>query len=329
MRQLALCLLALMPLPALADVSAAVEGQARPGFAAFDAAAQALAQTAAADCTPKALKPAWNAAFDAWLRVGHLHLGPGEESGRMLAIAFWPDAKGIGARQQAGLIRTADPAVLDPDGFAMQSVAVRGLFALERLLYPESDDPAAAGGEYVCGLVRVTATDLARMAAGLDADWSGGFGTLLLTAGEPGNETFQTPEEAAQAMYTQLVTGLEFVKDQRLGRPLGTFDAPRPDRAEARASGRSLRNVQLSLAALKELALQLAPASPETEQAFDTAIATAVQLDDPVFAGVADPQGRLKVEILSQKVDAVLAAVQAEVSPALGVDVGFNAADGD
>lgn len=329
MRHLAFCLLALWPLPALGGTREAVETQILPGYAAFAEAAGALSAAAEADCAPEALRPAWNAAFDAWLRVGFLHLGPGEESGRTLAIAFWPDPKGIGAKQQAGLIRTADPAVLRPAAFALQSVAVRGLFALERLLYPAAEDPAAAGGDYVCALTRATAADLARMATGIQADWQDGYATVLLTAGEPGNETFLTEAEAAQALYTQLVVGLEFVKDSRLGRPLGTFDAPRPERAEARASGRSLRNVALSLEAMRAFTAALAPDTPETDAAFATALAVAADLDDPAFAGVAEPERRLKVEILSHRVASVVDAAIAEVGPALGVELGFNADDGD
>ena len=329
MRHLALCLLALLPLPASAGVREAVETQILPGYAAFAEAAAALSTAADADCSPEALRPAWNAAFDAWLEVGFLHLGPGEDSGRTLAIAFWPDPKGIGTKQMGGLIRTADPAVLEPAAFALQSVAVRGLFALEKLLYPAPDDPAATGGDFVCALTRATAADLSRMAAGILSDWQDGYADLLLTAGEPGNETFLTEAEAAQALYTQLIVGLEFEKDTRLGRPLGTFDAPRPDRAEAKASGRSQRNALLSLQAMKAFSLALAPKTPETEAAFDAAIKAATDLGDPVFAGVSDPQGRLKVEILSQRVDAVITAATSEVGPALGVDVGFNAADGD
>lgn len=329
MRYLLVCLVALLSAPASAGVREAVEGQALPGLAAFAAATEALATAAAADCAPEPLRPAWNAAFDAWLRVAHLRLGPGEDEGLNLAIAFWPDPKGIGARQQAALIRDADAAALTPEAFAGQSVAVRGLFALERLLYPAPDDPAAAGGDHVCALTRATAADLARMAGALEAAWQDGYAEVLLTAGAGGNEVFLSEDEAVQAVYTQLITGLEFVKDQRLGRPLGTFDKPRPERAEARASGRSLRNVILSLRALQELSQDLVPVAPATAAAFDDAIARAEALEDPVFAGVSDPQSRLEIEILAQRVDRIMARALEEVGPALGVDIGFNAADGD
>ena len=90
-----------------------------------------------------------------------------------------------------------------------------------------------------------------------------------------------------------------------------------------------MRNIQISLAALRQFSVALVPDSPLTTAAFDRAIATAARLDDAVLAGVADPSGRLKVEILSQQVGAVLDAAKAELEPALNVGVGFNAADGD
>jgi uncharacterized protein len=315
-----LILTLLLATPALADTAGVVETHIRPGYAAFASAADQL--SAIDSCDAETLRPAYQAAFDAWMGVAHLHLGPSEADGRALAILFWPDPKGLGAKAQRGLL-TGDPAALTPETFAEQSVAARGLMGLERLLYPA--DTLAADP---CPLIHATADDLARMAKAIADEW-GPFGTALETAGQPGNTTYLTPAEATQALYTQLVTGLEFVADQRLGRPLGTFDKPRPERAEAAASGRSLRNVALSLGALRDLTVALDPGSAKTLTAFDHALTLAAALDDPALQGVATPQGRLKVEILQQAVRATRDAAIAEVGPALGVGLGFNSQDGD
>ena len=319
MRVLTLVLCLIAP-PALADIEAVVDDHIRPGYARF---AETTAQLAALDsCDPGVLQPAYQAAFDAWMGVSHLLLGPVEDDGRSLAIAFWPDPKSSGAKAQRELL-TGDPAALAPERFAEQSVAARGLMGLERLLYPAEPLPADP-----CALIHATTRDLARMAAEVDAGW-GDFGEVLEHAGAPGNTTYLSEIEARQALFTQLVTGLEFVADERLGRPLGTFDKPRPERAEARASGRSLRNVTLSLAALRDLAKALNPDSPLTLAAFDRALDLAAKLDDPALQGVADPHGRLKVEILQAAVETIIDTATAEMVPALGVGLGFNAADGD
>lgn len=311
--------------PVHADVAEAVNARILPDLAAFRAATQELAGTAARTCDPDRLRPAWNAAFDAWMPVSFLRLGPAEEDGRILAIAFWPDPKGIGARQQRQLLSSQDPVVDDPAAFAERSVALRGFFALERLLYPAGP----LTGDYPCALTRATAADLARMAAEVDQGWRDHFARTLLSAGQPGNRLYLTEAEARQALFTQLMTGFEFTADQRLGRPLGTFDRPRPERAEARASARSQRNVELSLQSLLAFGEALAGPLPETRADVEQAIAATRALNDPDFSGLARPQGHVRAEALQGLVRAAQDSAGLEAGAALGVAVGFNSADGD
>lgn len=314
---------ALVASPASADFSDALTDHILPGYARLDTAAADLAGKAVETCDPASLSPAFHAVYDAWMGVQHLRFGPVETDGRMLAIHYWPDPKGRGAKAQLVLL-TGDPALLAPDRFAEQSVGARGLPALERLLFPAEPLPADP-----CTLIRATASDLARNAALIHADWQDSFAHIFLTAGEPGNTAFLSRPEARQALFTQLATGLEFLDDTRLGRPLGSYDAPHPERAEARASGRSLRNVLLSLQAMRHLVDTLTPDAPQTIAAFDHAIELAEALDDPVFSGVAVPPERMKVEILQQAVDQVRALILSELAAEMDVGIGFNAADGD
>ncbi|MCX7286540.1 MAG: imelysin family protein [Rhodobacterales bacterium] len=310
----------LLASPAAADTAAVVQDHIRPGQAAFAMAANALAASDSCDVTT--LTPAFNAAYDAWMGVSHLHLGPSEEEGRALAILFWPDPKGLGAKAQRALL-TGDPALISTEALVQQSVAARGLAGLERLLFPAEPLPADP-----CPLIKATAADLAQMAVALALEW-GPYGDLLLSAGQPGNPRFLSADEATQALFTQLATGLDFIADRQIGRPLGTFDKPRPDLALGHASGRPLRNVTLSLQALRDLAFRLSPESPKTLAAFDHTLALARDLNDPAFDGLADPQGWLKVEILQQSVRFTRETAIAELGPALGVTLGFNSADGD
>ncbi len=319
--------LALMAGPAAADVDAAVDALILPGYAAFAEAATRLADAAEADCAAPALRDDYQRAFDAWLGVQHIRFGPVEDRGRGLAIAFWPDPRGMTASTLRRLIADADPVVETPEGFAQVSVAARGFFALDLMLY----DPDLSGygpDSYSCALVTAISVDLARMADGILGDWRDAYAAALRDPAPDG--PFRSAREAQQALFTALMTGLEFDADQRIGRPLGTFERPRPTRAEAWRSGRSLRNVALSLEALRELAATLPDAPPDDSlAAFDHALGEAERLDDPVFAGVADIQGRFRVESLQQRIDAVRAAAGAEIGPALGVAAGFNSADGD
>ena len=311
-------LLLAAPLRAGVPEAAAVIGAAYDRFAATSAV---LAARAAQTCAAEDLAAPYADAVDAWMAVQNLRLGPAEAEGRALAILFWPDPKGLGRRAQMALF--GDDRVQDPAFLAAQSVAARGFPGLERLLWPEAPLPGDP-----CPLIRATAADLARLGADIAADWPDEV-ALLLTAGELGNATFLAPEEARQALFTQLVTGLDVLADQRLGRPIGTFDKPRPDLAEGRAAGRSLANVIAALRGMQAQAAALAPEAVKTQAAFDRALAGAAALDDPVFAGVATPAGRLKVEILQQAVRQTRATALAEIGAALGVGLGFNSQDGD
>jgi len=136
--------------PALADFEQTLSDHILPGYAAFAASTQALAEAAAKDCKAEGLKPAFNTAYDAWLGVQHLRFGPAEVDGLSVAIAFWPDPKGSGAKAQRALL-LGDPAQLSPEHFPDQSVAARGLTGLERLLYPAEPLPADP-----CALIQAT-----------------------------------------------------------------------------------------------------------------------------------------------------------------------------
>lgn len=331
MRALLPALVALaLATPARADVAAAVNDHILPGFAQFAEAARALDRAARADCRPDNVLPAWHAAFDAWLAVADLRIGPSETGA--LSVAFWPDDRGFAPRALSGMIAAGDEIGRDPAAYADVSIAARGLFALEMLL----QDPAFSGygpADYTCALVQTVGADLSAQADALAAGWSA-FVPTLLSAGAEGNATYLTGEEALRAIYTQLLASLDWTTDTRLGRPMGTFDRPRPRMAEAWRSGRSLRNVVLATEAAHALAHALArgllPAGlPRTDTALAQVRAAADRVGDPAFQDVDDPQARLRVEILQQAVRAMKDAITAEIGDALGIQAGFNAQDGD
>ena len=321
----AFCLSLLAAPLARADVAEVVADHARPGYSAFRDATAQLNQAAQENCAPAALQGAFHAAQDAWMGVAHLHLGPAEEGGLSLAILFWPDPKGSGGRTLAALIREQNPVISDPSAFAQISVAARGFTGLEPLLF----DPELPAEDYTCGLTRALTADLAASAQSLAEGWNGGIDDLLLQPGAPGNTRFLSLSEARRALFTQLISGLEFNAGQRLGRPLGTAEKPRPERAEARLSGRSLRNVTLSLTALRSFALAMNPSLPRSRKAFDAVIASASAMPEGAPADFTTPEGWARGDALRSEILALRDTLRAELGPALEVDTGFNSQDGD
>lgn len=309
-----------------------VDGHILPRFEALAETTQGLSSVAADDCDPASdtLRAAYGAAFDAWVSASHLRLGPTEADDRAFALAFWPDSRGVTPRALSALLSDQDPIAASVADYGQVSIAARGFYALEFLLYDETlmsmGDP-----DYHCQLVQTISSDIAQTSQNILDGWHTDYAVTLQTPSPTG--VYRTEDEAMQEILKALSTGLQFTSDSRLGRPLGTFDQPRPTRAEARRSRRSSQHVMLSLVALQDLAIRLttntADLSTKLDASFERALSQLSDLNDPDFARVSDPQSRLKVEIVQQSVDAIRALVRDELSPALGVAVGFNSLDGD
>jgi hypothetical protein len=315
--------------PVIDDI---LTGHILPRFEALADTTQALAETSAQACDPQSapLRAAYGAAFDAWVTASHLRFGPTEVDDRAFALAFWPDGRGATPRALASLIDAQDPVAASPDSYHDVSVAARGFYALEFLVY---DDALMVAGDpdYHCTLIRTISADIAATSAAILNGWRSGYADALANPGP--DAPYRSDNEAVQELLKALTTGLEFTSDSRLGRPMGTFDRPRPTRAEAYRSQRSARHVMLSLASLRDLAGRLAATDDTLAATLDRQFAQALSriegLDDPAFAGVAAPQSRLRIEVIQQSVDTIRTTVDTDLAPVLGVAVGFNALDGD
>ncbi|MEM8978239.1 MAG: imelysin family protein [Pseudomonadota bacterium] len=317
-------LLTCVATPGLADIDDVLTDHIAPGYSTLVEATAHLSNVAEETCAPEAITPAFHTAYDAWIRISHIQFGPLEDQGLALAMSFWPDPKDSTGKAIARLTRFADPIVNAPDQFGEVSAAAQGFTALERLLYDPQPD-----AEYACKFVRAVAEGLSRKAMALESAWPA-FADRMTTAGASGNARFQSDEEVNRALYTALSTGLEFLHDQRLGRPLGSFERPRPRRAEARRSERSLRHIVLTLNALEDLTTTFFDGDlSETKAAFAAAKERAASLDDPALAGVANPVERIRVEALQRTVNDIRNAVNEEIGKPLGITAGFNSLDGD
>jgi len=317
------------PNPVIADV---VEAHILPRFQSLADTSAQLATAAQSDCNPAspALRAAYGAAFDAWIAASHLRFGPTEIADRAYALAFWPDSRSATPRTLASLIATLDPVATSPESYAQVSIAARGFYAMELLIY---DDTLIenADAAYTCMMMQTMAADIAATSVDILTDWQPDYAEKLRAPTDAG--PYRSDAEVLQELLKTLSTGLEFTSEVRLGRPLGTFERPRPTRAESWHAGRSTRHVALSLTSLRDLGQRLSQSDPalqsQIDMGFASALAQLATLDDPVFAGVATLQGRLKIEIIKQSVDAVRAVTRDRLGPALGVAAGFNALDGD
>ena len=213
--------------------------------------------------------------------------------------------------------------------FAEVSIAARGLFALEQMLF-DPDFANYPDGSYSCALTKAITADLAIQASDLHKAWANDFVLTLTTAGDADNAVYLSKDEAIRAIYTQLLSSREFTSVQRIGQPLGTLDRPRPARAEARRSDRSLQNVLLASEAAYNMATQLADWDlPHTDAAMERLRNAAQQISDPAFQDITDPSARFRLEALQIAVDDLKLAIEGEIGGHLGIGAGFNSQDGD
>lgn len=345
MRLLALLLALSAPAMAQTDHAAiadrALNRSILPGFQRLVEATRALQAEATAACSsagPIAAAPveaAYTRAFDAWIGVEQFRFGPAEENNARFAIAFWPDTKGATQRTIDAMVATEDPAVNDTAAFSEVSVAARGLFALDHLLFDPEAEPIEAGS-YRCRLLVAIARDMTATATRVLTRWRDPWAGILTSAGAPDNPVYLAPGEASATLYSALTESLQADVDLRLGRPLGTFERPQPRRAEAWRSGRSLANVERSLTELRAYAATVfGPALPARDaEAVDGSFASALGAvgrvqGEPINIAVATTQGRARVEALQSAIRSLQTEIAEHVGPRIGVTSGFNSMDGD
>lgn len=321
------------PVDHAAIAASALEAHIAPRHAAFAEAASALIAPAEA-CDADGLRGVFPAAALSWTALTHLGLGPIEDGDARLSLAFWPDARGAVRRGLERLIAAEDPIVDDPERFADASVAVRGLTALERLVFSSDAGgapPALTG--YRCRLAAAITRDVARTAAELGDAWSVA-GPDMLRAGA-GSERFLTAAEPTRGLFTSLDAGLQALVDQRLGRPIGEVGRPRPGRAEYVRSGLSRAAATASLDALRELyeAAFRPELSSDDASALDAAFARAAdalqRIGAPIDRAVTSTQSRLRVEVAQTRLRELRGLAADRLGRRLGVQVGFNSLDGD
>lgn len=318
-----------------------------PRYRALQASAEALSANASTVChdQPDALKSAYHALMDDWMRVQHIRFGPIQAGARRSRLQYWPDRKGRGRRQLWDMLQQADPSRLEPAAFAGTSVAVQGLPALEILLFT----PPLAGNdpEYRCQLVAAIGRNLAALATSLVDEWTAGPHPFRfsMTAPGPDNPRFRSPDEVVAALLTDAHSSLLAAIDQKLLRPLNAGN-PKPKRAESWRSRRSLRNIWHNVESLQALFEGEANKSNGLSallrdwengaivaaqfRAVTNAVLTQIAaIDRPLYSAVSDP-GTVPILLrLGAALKVMDAMIVEDIAPMLDVPLGFNALDGD
>ena len=328
--------------------AALVESHALPRYErlamtteAFEAAAEAFC-SGSGQTSLDTVRTGFHEAMDAWMGVQHLRFGPVESFNRAHRFYFWPQARNKVGDAVAELVAADEDAARLAARIERANVAVQGLLAAEVLLYDERYLGTHAKG---CGLLAAVTENMRAMAAGILADWrvdDDAFASLM-TAPGPDNPQFEDHAAGTLALFQSLHDSLQPIHDVNLKPVIGeSAQKVRPVLAESRLSGRSQRNIVVTLEALQALYVGeggaglgdlTAVADPKLDKlmrkAFRLTLATAESLGGPVESAAADSALRPKAEKLAKQVRALRQIVRDRLAPALGLAVGFNALDGD
>jgi uncharacterized protein len=250
-----------------------------------------------------------------------------------------------------------DESVELPDELAGKSVALQGLPALEYLLYGDGAATFAkqrqiVGGEgsppevdtegaFRCAFALAVATNIDRIAGAVVEDWREGSAYekafLSPIAEDP---IYHAPKEVTLDLFKSFTSGIELVRDQKLGKPLGASPAEaKPKLAAFWRSGLSFANAAGNLAGVRMLfakggfAQVVAGESAGVENSIlfdlDRAIEVLNGIDLPMAEVAADEDLRAKIEALRVALKGAAQTAGDMIARGAGLAFGFNAMDGD
>jgi len=283
-------------------------------------------------------------AADAFSFLQPVLIGPLAEHNLAWRVQFWPDKKNLVGRQVEQLLKknsAPDVATLEKS-----SVVVQGLSAAEYILFDPSInlEDSAVKSRY-CPLLQSIAQNQQNLADSVLAQLDSKDGLLAAFNTFP-NERYADPMEAISELMRVNVTALDSLK-KKLGTPLGRLNKGnlQPMQAEFWRSDLGLSSISATLAASQALwegnrglGLRDLLKGSEHEALIPRIDAAFSEANQDVVAGgvppklakeLKDEDGRARLDKLYDSLNRLHRLHQQELVTALGIQLGFNANDGD
>ena len=193
----------------------------------------------------------------AWQNVQHIQFGPIETLMRNYSMQFWPDKKNLIGKQLNKLLHEQTPESLTIDYLYRASIGVKGLPAMERLLFQSSAEEFA-NNSYKCQLTVAISNYISESSKATLDEWHEYYAESIYTAGDD-ESIYESHQEAAVDLMKSLVEPIEVIRDLKILRPLSTWEKEdkngnvKPRRLESWRSESSLANIRHNVASLKNL----------------------------------------------------------------------------
>ena len=237
--------------------NAVLEEHILPRYANLTAKSETLKATTAAFCANPGDETLAEARKDmvhvmmAWQAVQHVGFGPVTWLMRDFGMQFWPDKKGIGAKQLRQTLKLTD-ATFDEAFFHDASVSLKGLPAMERLIFNDTILDELAVNPTICALSEGIAQNIHRMARGIEEDWRQVAQEIRQADYENGD--FEDTADVATQILKSLVEPLEAIRDDKISRALGeSAQQARWKKSEFWRSRQSVNSLRVNVQALQHL----------------------------------------------------------------------------
>lgn len=329
--------------PFAATSAALTDGVLLPAYTRWTDDNRHLVDSARAFCAGEqdlaAARQTYRQAHAAWAALQPLAIGRLGEGNLAWQVQFWPDKKNLVARQVNALL-DAKPQLKQAD-LESASVVVQGLSAYEYLLFDAALDlDQLEQKRRYCPLLLGIGTHQQALSAGVLASWIGEQGLAAQLKQFP-NPRYAEGREAIGELLRIQVGALDGLK-KKLGTPLARGKTPQPYQAEGWRSATSLASLDASLASAEalwrgadgpgvrsllgaehgDLATRIDAAYSETRQRLGA-------LGAPLGELLASDAGRDSLGQLYDSLDRLHRLQEGELARALGIQLGFNAHDGD
>lgn len=343
---LAVGLVACSPQDPQQHVSAALtDSILLPAYNSWHQSNLQLAESAKAFCAGSQDLGAAQQAFltDAasWAALQPLLVGPLAEGNRTWQVQFWPDKKNLVQRQAEALLNSK-PQLAQTD-VERASVVLQGLTAYEYVLFDAAIDLSnAAQKARYCPLLMGIGEHQQKLSAEVLGHWQAQDGMAAQLREFPNSRYAEAPEAIAELLRAQ-VNALDGMK-KKLGAALGrqSKGVPQPYQAEFWRSNASLASLAASLASAERLWLgtnqnglrsllgdQQQDLATRIDQQYAATRQQLAALQRPLGELLADDGGRAELNAFYDSLSQVHRLQGGELAKVLGVQLGFNAHDGD
>lgn len=318
----------------------------QPSYARFHEASKQLNQSVSKLCNMpnnvhlSEAQKRFREVVEAWGAVEWFRVGSIASENRIERIFFFPDRKSRGLRQVQAALSKQDETVFELMKLQEKSVALQGLGALDFLLFGAGANTLISGNSFRCGFAKSVSQNLLSISDDVYRSWQSDDIKNIWRFPEKGNPLYRTEQEAMGLIIGTLIHGLEAIRDTRIN--VFLREEPKRDRPKSAPLWRSketMASIAANLVGLEELFTQsqIEKILPEDTRylgntirfEFDQSIDVASELNFSVSDLLADPEKRDKLEYLRLTINFIIARLNDELSPAIGITAGFSFGDGD